>query len=115
MAIRGPRTDVPEVRCDRCRVSFPPEVRRCVHCGERTHAPGDGPSLLMGGERPLREIEPFVVGETPRSVPRDRGAIPSKDEEDELESAARSPLRMISALVWILLALAGGMYRACTG
>jgi hypothetical protein len=22
-----------EVRCESCRVSFPPEARRCIHCG----------------------------------------------------------------------------------
>ncbi len=29
-----------EVRCPRCDVSFPPETRRCIHCGGPTSKPG---------------------------------------------------------------------------
>jgi hypothetical protein len=26
-------TQLYEVRCERCRTSFPPEAKRCIHCG----------------------------------------------------------------------------------
>ncbi|MGH0036286.1 MAG: hypothetical protein ACQGVK_14765 [Myxococcota bacterium] len=116
MAIRAPKTNVPEVRCSSCQVSFPPEVKRCMHCGGRTHRPDELPRVVPGGAKPLRELEPFVVGEAP---PASRGERPrpidEPDDVDELEGPGRSPLRVVSAVVWILLALAGGLYRACSG
>jgi hypothetical protein len=118
MPIRAPKTHPPEVRCSTCRVSFPPEVRRCLHCGGRTHAPGDGPTVHQGdGDGRLRELEPFIVGEPPPAARRDSAPTASKrgapDDDEEME--VRSPLRVASALIWILVALAGGLYRACSG
>ena len=34
-----------EVRCPRCEVSFPPETRRCIHCGGPTSKPGPNTGL----------------------------------------------------------------------
>ena len=106
MAIRAPITRVSEVRCSHCRVSFPPEVKRCIHCGERTHAPGAEPTVEMlheislagaddGTGRPIEAAEPPDLGHEEGEVPK------------------RSPLRMVSALVWIVLAIGGALYRAC--
>ena len=115
MSIRAPVTDPPEVRCSRCRVSFPPEVKRCIHCGERTQRPQSAPALRRREERRLRELEPFIVGEPPPGGGRESAPRPLEPEVDEgeLEHTGRGPLRLISALVWILLALGGGLYRAC--
>jgi hypothetical protein len=91
-------------------------VKRCIHCGERTHRPQSAPSLRQGEERRLRELEPFIVGEPPPGSRRDEGPSPLEpDAEEEYENAGRGPLRVISALIWILLALGGGLYRACNG
>ncbi len=110
MAIRAPVTKIPEVRCSECRVSFPPEVKRCIHCGGRTHAPGVEPATLL-----FRDLSATGSEGAMTPVPID-GAPPMEvEEESDLERPTRGPLRMISALVWILLALAGALYRACGG
>jgi hypothetical protein len=38
-----------EVRCENCRTSFPPETKRCIHCGAPIGG-GAGRWLPSGGE-----------------------------------------------------------------
>ena len=79
-----------EVRCPRCRVSFPIGTRTCLHCGSRIRS---------------EELVPSAA------VP---AVSPTEQAEEELE-AGRSPMRLITGLVWVALALAGSLYRACAG
>lgn len=89
-----------EVYCNRCGVSFPIGTRRCIHCG------GPTARQRQGGARP-----------EPRLEFRDDGPFGAEDElEIEEEGIARrrgvfSPI----ALVWLALAVAMTVYRACTG
>ena len=54
-----------EVACPTCRVSYPPEQKRCVHCGGRT-APSvvdmpDAPREIHEGFGEVRSEEPEIV------------------------------------------------------
>jgi hypothetical protein len=72
-----------EVRCQECRVSFPPGTRACFYCGAPLAA---GPEVSLGAE--LEEGEA-----TRRAV----------------------PFRTALTLIWVLLAIAGSIARACSG
>jgi hypothetical protein len=82
-----------EVRCERCRVTFPVGTRRCVHCGGPT---GAAPARLA-----LR-LEPAA---------QEPGGA---EVEPEFEIGRR---RLVSPLtfVWIALIVAGYLVRACSG
>ena len=78
-----------EVRCENCRTSFPPETKRCIHCG--------GP--LGGGLASW--LRP---GAAPGAPP------PEADADDEvLRPPGRSLLWMLTAA----LAIGFSMLRAC--
>ncbi len=88
---RAQSTTAFEVRCPDCRVSFPVGTRRCIHCGERL-----GRRLQLG------------------TAPGPGGIEPMPAEEPEEEARPRRLTRGIGGL-WLFLALAGALYRACTG
>jgi hypothetical protein len=99
--VSDPVTDLSryEVYCPRCQVSHPPGTRICMHCGGRTSARGAAP----GEARPLRA--------GPGPVPT-AGAPP--EEEEGTEGAPRG-LRIGLTVVWLALAVAASLYRACAG
>ena len=79
-----------EVRCENCKTSFPPETKRCIHCG--------GP--LGGGLGRL-----FVSGRAPADAPPD-------DPADE-----GVPFQRGRNLMWIVtavIALVLSALRNCT-
>ncbi len=88
MQTQGPRTPY-EVYCNRCRVSFAPGTKRCIHCGDRLARSRVQPELL---------IPPSL--EASQELP-----------EEEI-SRRRSRFSPISIL-WIVAALAVGIQRAC--
>ncbi len=75
-----------EVYCPHCSVSFPVGTRTCLHCGGRTS----------------RERSPRQVIMPP----------PLEEQADSEELSQRSGISPVMAF-WVLLALAGGVYRAC--
>ncbi len=77
-----------EVRCENCRTSFPPETKRCIHCG--------GP--IGGG--PLRWLP--AAG-----APAGAGA---GDEEAVPQSRARTVLWLVTAVIAVVMSL----LRNCT-
>jgi ribosomal protein L37E len=87
-----------ETRCPNCRVSYPIETRRCIHCGSptaRSAAPAAPEARLQ----------------------RVQGAPPPAADEGEEDSAQlqRSGLARAMGLLWLVLAIAASLYRACTG
>ena len=57
-----------EVRCENCKTSFPPETKRCIHCGGplgaglgRLFAPGKAPAGVPAEEEAEEEL-PFQRG-----------------------------------------------------
>jgi len=99
--VHGPQTPF-ESYCFSCRVTFPAETRRCVHCGGRTARAGQvqaGHVLTGAGEAPPMMAEGVSVGED---------AI-----EEEI---AISPLRRFGGLfIWALVALSALISNLCQG
>jgi hypothetical protein len=87
MQPQGPQTPY-EVFCPRCRVTFPVGTRSCIHCGGR---------LARDRWQPADKRVTF-----------DEGAGPLEDERPRI-----SPFSPV-ALIWVLLFVAGTIYRACT-
>lgn len=81
-----------EVFCRRCQVSFPIGTRSCFHCGTR-----------LGRERPEAR------GQEARRL----AAPPRVDELSEEEIAPRGRFLSPFTMMWLLLALAGALYRQC--
>jgi len=58
-----------EIRCENCKTSFPPETKRCIHCGGplgaglgRLLASGRAPAGAPAEEEPAEEQVPFQRG-----------------------------------------------------
>jgi hypothetical protein len=97
-----------EVRCPTCNVSFPVGTRRCVHCGSPTALPGMGPSPSLR-RNPLLEL-PFESSQDFEPEP-----VENEPLEEEGSLRQRSPFRLGTTSIWIVLALVGSLYRVCTG
>jgi hypothetical protein len=82
-----------EVYCHRCRVTFPLGTRTCLHCGGRL-AKERRPAPATRLAAPPQELEPEAV-------------LP------EEEVPVRRGLSPFTA-IWVLLAIAATLYRACT-
>ena len=79
-----------EVYCQRCRVTFPLGTRTCLHCGGRL----------------ARERQAASRFATPQEL--DPEAVLAEDE-----LPVRRALSPFTA-IWVLLAIAATLYRACT-
>ena len=82
-----------EVRCERCRTSFPPETKRCIHCGGPL---GRGLSMLL---RP---------GQSP-GAPDDSASQAEGPDEELVQVPGRNLLWVVTAA----LALGVSLLRAC--
>lgn len=116
-----------EVRCPRCKVSFPVETRRCIHCGGATSAAPStvgagvsaGPIDLGGAEG--RASGPFGGATGAAGSPTASPPFPP-EEIDAAEGEAAGPvswgaslLRSFGSLIWIGALVAFSMIRNCQG
>ena len=83
-----------EVYCQRCRVTFPVNAKRCLHCGGRLSNTRSTPPIVF---------EPSMVPARP--LPLD---LP--DEDTPSRTRSFSPI----SILWIAVALAVGVQRACS-
>ncbi len=88
MQTEDPRTPY-EVYCNRCRVSFAPGTKRCIHCGDRLARSRVQPELLLP---PTLEATQELA-----------------EEEISRRGSRFSPI----SILWIVAALAVGIQRAC--
>ncbi len=72
-----------EVRCENCRVSFPPETKRCIHCGGPI---GSGPGRWLPAA----------------GVP---GGASAEAEEPLPQSRARNVLWLVTAVIAVVMSL----------
>jgi hypothetical protein len=85
-----------EVYCFRCRVTFPSEARRCVHCGGR---------LFAHGERAGMDGEPVLSAPGLRVPPG----------EDPSEGPGLAMRRFGGLAIWVLVALSAILNSLCRG
>lgn len=104
--MRAPGAEVKS--CPRCRVTAPPEYRRCLHCGSRLVSGAPHPGLRLAtaasGEERFQEVAPGVILE-----PAGGELHPEQAAEQE---APRSALGRIPWF-WLLLLLIPVLRRAC--
>ncbi|TMA34290.1 MAG: hypothetical protein E6J87_07425 [Deltaproteobacteria bacterium] len=89
--VEGARTPY-EVYCFHCRVTFPAEARRCLHCG--------GP-LFGAGERAAAAAPIAPIARLP---------IPAQDEEEGPLMAVR---RFGGLAIWAIVALSAVLSNLC--
>ncbi|HEB89086.1 MAG TPA: hypothetical protein ENI85_05905 [Deltaproteobacteria bacterium] len=107
-----------EVRCPRCDVTFPIGTKRCVHCGGRT-VPSNRPRTLgrvetVGsaqddGSSGLLEWD---SGSGPDPMEFD-GSDREIEMDDEPPSVARSLVRSLGGLVWVIALIVFSLARNC--
>lgn len=94
--VQGPQTPF-ESYCFHCRVTFPVEAKRCIHCG--------GP-LARAGRR--LELGAAATAPDARSLP------PEAAEEEMLEEGASLTLRRFGGLlIWALVAASALLSNLC--
>ena len=122
-----------EVRCPRCQVSFPIETKTCFHCGGAT-----GPAATGAAEAPssvfedegyaIQELEDFEA-EAPRAIDvladspfgSAAGSAPPETldsdrvapSEEGTPPFARSLLRSLPSVIWVLLLVGFSLARSC--
>ncbi len=83
-----------EVYCQRCGVTFPINAKRCVHCGGRLSNTQSASPLVF---------EPSI--QTSMAPP-----LELQDEDTPRRTRGFSPI----SILWIAVALAVGVQRACS-
>ena len=91
-----------EVRCPRCDVSFPPETRKCVHCGGRT-----------GRQAAAPLVEQWIEPEPDPFFSMQPTAGEGGEGETESSSLPRTLLRSLGTLIWVGLLIAFTLARNC--
>jgi len=115
-----------EVRCPRCDVSFPPETRKCLHCGGPTGKSGRAfaeqwiatdPGAMAPGipTAPTTASSPEPI--EPEGAPIfTMDAVGAEAEDAESQSSLpRKLLRSFGSLIWIGLLIAFTLARSCDG
>lgn len=87
-----------EAWCPRCRVTYPPEAKLCIHCGGRVVA--GRPDALASGATRLSEVAPT-------------GPAPADEDAHDAGPQRPSGLRLNLA-IWLVLVIAGTILRQCT-
>jgi hypothetical protein len=106
MALGARRDPVYELRCPNCNTSAPPEMRRCIHC--------QGPlttSDIATRLHDIAEADPVAYREVAERMADPSGAIEAEGED---AAPPRRGTRSLGVL-WLLMAVAASVYRACAG
>ncbi len=99
-----------EIRCPSCDVSFPPETRRCLHCGGRT-----GPTRFQVAGLPPELLARDQAFESDSSAPFDGKSSALPMDNPEPRKTVGGWLKAGGSLVWIGLAVVFALMRACGG
>ena len=81
-------------------------TKRCLHCGGRTASPAEGPLPSLRQDLGDHELGPATEFD-PRLLEQEMAG--------GAEPRSRSPFRLGISSIWILLAVVGSAYRACSG
>ena len=120
--MRKPGETFYEIRCQRCNVSFPPETKVCIHCGERIRPQRQVLVSAPALENAFQSIIPAdALVDKPSSLAFQRSqemAIPEDPRqtiEGEEEQPRFSKSRILGNLVWIVLAVVASAFQVCRG
>ena len=91
-------TEFYEVRCENCSTSFPPEAKRCIHCGGPL---GRGLAALLSQRRTMGAQPEFVLEEG------------VEEQEQEPEQGVQSPGRSLLWVITAAFAVGISMLRSC--
>jgi hypothetical protein len=123
-----------EAYCFNCKVTFPVETQRCLHCGERVVSAGRkkaGNSLdqitkqfaAAARQREQKKLPTELAAPQRPNVFQERvdarlpSSVPAAPEELVEEVDEEPPPRRFSPLtmIWVALAFAGAALRDCNG
>ena len=119
--MRNLEQPVYEIRCQRCDVSFPPESKVCVHCGERIRPQRQVLTSVPALEDVFQGIIPAAALEDKSSSAAFPGSPGMEIPEDppgaieEEEQPRFSKSRLLGNLVWIVLAVLASAFQVCRG
>ncbi len=113
-----------EVWCHSCNVTFPPETRRCIHCGQPVRPERPARRGLRRASTPEWNVgemdfrDPSAGGPpVPIEARPVTGPVASPAEvplEESEEPVRRSLLRAGMTVLWMVLLAAGYAWRACS-
>ena len=106
-----------EAWCHACNVTFPPEQKKCLHCGARLHPERPSRRMRESRREPELVLTPGGFEEVPpamASVPGRTTAPTSGVPVEEEEPVRRSLIRAGMTVVWMVLLAAGYAWRACS-
>ena len=113
---RGPSSPY-EVRCPRCDVSFPPQTRKCIHCGGRTAKQAAAPLIQQWSEadaqRSISQSPAPIEPEPDPFFTMQPTASEGAEGEIEPSSLPRTLLRSLGTLIWVGLLIAFTLARNC--
>ena len=120
--MRNPKGSFYEIRCQRCDVSFPPETKVCVHCGERIRPQRQVLTSIPALEDAFQGIIPAAALEDKSSsaaFPGSPGMEIPEDSPEAIEEEEEQPRfsksRLLGNLVWIVLAVLASAFQVCRG
>lgn len=116
-----------EIRCQRCDVSFPPETKVCMHCGERIRPQSQVLTSSSSLEEALMNVLPSDVRERAQreyepqpsvekvSAESNFGEVDTPHEAEGTEEPRFSKSKLLGNLVWIVLAILASAFQVCRG
>jgi len=106
-----------EVRCPHCDVSFPPETRKCIHCGGPTAKRGAAPLVRQwiepDSERSASQSPAPIEPEPDPFFSMRPTAGEGAEGETDSSSLSRTLLRSLGTLIWVGLLIAFTLARNC--
>lgn len=111
-------SDLYEVRCNPCEVSFPPGTKRCLHCGGRIggrlrQAP---PAPVMRSQNePPSDFLAHQADSPPEGRRIDLSELAADSEDEAQSSSPRRAIRLGVNVLWILGALVITLAQMCRG
>jgi hypothetical protein len=111
-------SDLYEVRCTHCEVSFPPGTKQCLHCGGRIgrrlrQAPPP-PVMRSQNEQPS-DFLAYGADSPPEGKLIDLSELAADSEDEARSSSPRRAVRLGVNVLWIFGALMITLAQMCRG
>ena len=113
-----------EIRCEDCKVSFPPGTKTCIHCGRKlgSRLPNLRPRSQRPGALGRSQQQALIRGESeaiedffPKTLQDELDQQRFGESEEPDASTSRSALRVGVNLLWIIGAVLITVLQMCRG